>query len=131
MSEEYIKVAQGTNPRFVITARDLDGDIIDLRDYPGYGFTIFQNGGDKELVRFSKNVLADWQERTEIVDEEHGKFAITIPLKYTREGDIAKYRAEISIQTNAGSNVFLSKNPGGKAFIELVKSTTKNVTALA
>lgn len=128
MSETFIKIARGTNPKFLITVLNDDTTPVDLTDVLGYGLSIFQKGG-KELVRFSKNTIAGWELATP-EDEAQGIFSVIIPHKYTREGELAKYYAEVLLQTNDGINTFISKNPGGKAFIELIDSPTKTVTTL-
>lgn len=124
----FIQVPAGTNPKFTITAKNADGTPVDLTAVDGYGFVVYKKPSGI-IARFSKNSITNWLDLTP-VDEANGEFEITIPVEATANADKDKHYAEILIQTTDGGDVFISKNPGGKEFIEIVESPSSSITSL-
>lgn len=124
----FIQVPAGTNPKFTITAKNADGTDVDLTAVDGYGFVVYRKP-NKVIARFSKNTISGWLDLVP-TDEANGEFEITIPVEATAQADRDKHYAEILIQATSGGDVFISKNPGGKEFIEITESPSALVTGL-
>jgi len=122
-----IKFAKGSRGTFEITAKDELEAALDLTGKK-FGFVVFRQPNET-LVRFAYPTIDDWKV-LDVVNLAIGKFSITMDPEDTSSADPGNYDAEIIFFNTVGSKELISKNPGGKEFIELFDSPTSFISEL-
>ncbi len=122
-----IKISKGVRITFNVTAKDDTGVVIDLTAKK-FGFVVFKQPSEV-LCRFASPTITGWKPLT-VTDAVAGKFSITIDPENTANASSGNYDAEIVLINPSGGIDLISKNPGGKEFIELFESPTHALTTL-